>query len=106
MQKAYGISILNIKERLDLWTKLKHYPILMVRQELNILRISIENTRSLDLDRELSILITITQETAPDFTISMDKPYSFWQSSSSITFGFLHDLNEWIIVNLQQIGKY
>ncbi|XP_050449677.1 uncharacterized protein LOC126850576 [Cataglyphis hispanica] len=106
MQMVYGISI-NIKEKLDPWTKLKHYPILMVRQKPNILKISIENIQSLDLDRELSILITITQERAPDFTISLDKPYSFWLSSlSSIAFNFLYDSNEWIIVNLQQIGYY
>ncbi|XP_029670347.1 aminopeptidase N-like [Formica exsecta] len=109
MQKAYGeesIFVLNIKEKMNPWTKLKHYPVLMVRQHPN-LTISIENIKSLDLDRELNILVTITKETAPDFTVSMNKPYTFWISSSSIaTFYFFHDLNEWIIVNTQQIGYY
>ncbi|XP_070155698.1 aminopeptidase N-like [Polyergus mexicanus] len=109
MQKAYGeksISILNIKEKMNSWIKLKHYPVLMVRQYPNM-TISIENNKSLDCCRELNILVTITKETEPDFTISMDKPYTFWLSSSSINnFYFFHHLNEWIIVNTQQIGYY
>ncbi|XP_029667262.1 aminopeptidase Ey-like isoform X2 [Formica exsecta] len=109
MQKAYdeeSRSVLNIKEKMDPWTKLEHYPVLMVRQYPNLI-ISIENINSSVLDKELNILVTITKETAPDFTVSMDKPSTFWISLSNIaTFYFLHDLNEWIIVNTQQIGYY
>ncbi|XP_070155699.1 aminopeptidase N-like [Polyergus mexicanus] len=107
--KISTIGEFNVKEKLDSWTRQKHYPILKVREhDSHYLNISIENIDSLELDMNLRIPLTIVWEK------HMESKSSDWHTiphwwitlSSKTKLFFPRFMNEWIIINLQQIGYY
>lgn len=119
MQKAYdkieisNISKLNIKKIMNPWTELTCYPTLIINQRKNTLIVMphIVSQCYSDLYKDLDIFITATKESAPDFTISIKNSTKYFVKWISLKYRFNiyyfpHDSNEWIIFNLQQVGKY
>lgn len=98
----------NIKEKLNPWALQKHYPILQVREQDDLyLSISVANIDSLELDIKWWIPLTIARENHSDFISQWYIRDDRWITLSGNAKLFLpHQLDEWIIVNLQQTGKY
>ncbi|KAL6446043.1 hypothetical protein ACFW04_001007 [Cataglyphis niger] len=114
MQTAHNKTIIhgftkkfNIKEKLNPWALQKHYPILEVReQENDYLNISVANIDSLELDIKWWIPLTIAAENHSEFISQWYILNDQWITLSGAKFLFPHQLDEWIIVNLQQTGYY
>lgn len=111
---ATNIENINVKEIMDGWTKQKHYPVLKVKQihdytNFQYIRITIEN-----IENHWHTPVTITSQMQSNFTIHPWKIFYKWkefhkfQESNIIWFMDLAidcTREDWIIVNLQQIGK-
>lgn len=115
MQTAHdmtNIEIINITEIMNAWTKQKHYPVLNVTQMhdyiiVQYIRITVENIKNVTKIR-WQIPVIITTQANPNFSIDFSKIYHNWRESNSVQFMDIAvdcKNDEWIIVNLQQIGK-
>lgn len=108
--KIPSMEKFNIKEKLDSWTRQKHYPVLKVREHDSLyLNISVANIDSLELNMNWWIPLSIVRETDLDFISQWQTipRHERWITLLGNTKLFLpRQLNEWIIVNLQQTGKY
>ncbi|KAL6254670.1 hypothetical protein P5V15_013977 [Pogonomyrmex californicus] len=118
MQTAYEAMLIlykfNIKDIMDAWIKQKHYPVIKVKREdlLHVI-ISIDNVNTLHGDNWW-IPVTITSSSNPNFIISTPwQDCDHWLRKTSEFSSLIYcDLSknitkdDWIIVNLQQIGYY
>lgn len=107
-----NIKKFDVKEVMNTWTKQKHYPILRLRAQPDseYVRISVENINNLGEDNWF-IPITVTKQEEPNFKIYTTWRY-YWKAKFLQDFSPYVELSiprkedEWIIVNLQQVGKY
>lgn len=110
--KISNIEKLDIRKAMSAWTKQKHYLVLKLTQpNFEYLEISIENIKSLGKDNWF-IPVIITKQTDSDFTIYKNtswQMYNKWKAQPNLTVSIDLPLapkdDEWIIVNLQQIGN-
>jgi len=93
---------------MDAWTNQMHYPILNAKQDYFDARevtLSVENNIS-EQDNWF-LFVTATTETEHDFTKILR---GYWLKLTPKTYPFIEMTKQrkedWIIVNLQQIGKY
>lgn len=107
LDKSSNEKKINLIEKMDGWIKQKNYPILQVKRNYDgNINILLQNLNS--FGSELWIPITYTTQNNPDFNkISLRdvKWLKFIKESlfSAVTTFF--ENNEWLIINLQQIGK-
>lgn len=102
---------LNIRQTIDLWTDKTYYPVLNVKRDYqndNVL-ISVENL-STQKDDKWQIPVTITTQTKHNFTLPF-RDHGQWLKTTlwySPTCKFFLPYKEhgWVIINLQQTGKY
>jgi len=99
--KLYNNSYnLEIKDVMNSWIRLNYCPVLKVTQHgLFHVKLSIENA----LDQMVGIPVTFTTENYSNF----NKTYrnsNIWSDMNNILLRL--NLSSWIIINIQQTGKY
>ncbi|KMQ84727.1 aminopeptidase n, partial [Lasius niger] len=105
-----NVKKFDVKEMMNAWTKQKHYPILrlIAQPDSEYVRILVENINKLGEDNWF-IPITVTKQEDPNFKIYTTWRY-YWETQFLQDFSPYVELSiprkedEWIIVNLQQVG--
>lgn len=97
----------NIKKLMDTWTMQNHYPVLrMSRNYHNVRTIIWSEMHNVTKQNNWWIPVTYATQTSLNFNVT----WSYIQEWLSPQKSFLYlpsiDKNDWIIINLQQIGKY
>lgn len=98
----------KLKEVMDIWIKQRHYPVVHVIQNNDTGEVTLTQEHFL-LENEIIdndkwwIPVTFTTQTNPDFSNTLPTHWLRPQDQSIIIDGI--NPNDWIIVNLQQIGK-
>lgn len=98
----------GIKDAIDTWSTGIHCPLLYVTRNSTVedtIRISYTNFNKMD---EYRIHVTYTTNSSMNFELSnIDYTYELWLSPIiNEMYIYDTDYNDWIIVNLQQSGKY
>ena len=98
---------LNVKQMMDIWTIQEHCPVLNVTRDYSSGRVIISKEFHDKLDQiPYFIPVTYTKETDLDFDITLPNINScLMQSNPELEIQF-NNKDEWIIVNIQQAGKY
>lgn len=92
----------NIKSVIDIWSNKTYCPILHVSRNRKLRQVYFTY-----ITWQVKNLLHVTYTTKSNMNFEMDNEHQFWLSSSRVTQFILNvDENDWIIVNLQQIGKY
>lgn len=94
----------NITRLMDTWTRQSHYPVLKMARNYRSGRTLIwQDTRNMSEENEWWIPVTYATQTHPNFNVIWS--YQEWLSSQKkfISLSSI-DRNDWIIINLQQIG--
>lgn len=99
-ESTFEVEYINIKETMETWITQKHYPVVKVTEN-NIVVIT---TNSTNEKTRWWIPYTSTSEVNPDFSLSEKSITYILMGTDNIT--YIEMENNWIIVNLQQIGKY
>jgi len=111
MQEALNKSSVphfKVKEVMDTWINQRHYPLVIVTRnyETGETIISQESFRVQEADNDSDnkwVPITWTTQTNPDFSNTLP---NHWLSPVNPNINLQINSNDWIIVNLQQTGKY
>jgi len=108
LNESNDVPNFNVKEKMDPWTKLKHYPVIKVTEQqadflnhMNI-KILIENVNAFNKTMAIPLSFT-TQE---DLYFNNTQPRVWLQSFETDKINLQSLKDEYIIMNIQQAGKY
>jgi len=109
LNESNDVPNFNVKEKMDPWTKLKHYPVIKVTEQqadlLNHMNIKIlfENINAFNK----TMVIPLSFTTQEDHYFNNTQPRVWLQSFETDKIN-LQSLNDemYIIINIQQAGKY
>ncbi|XP_071580929.1 aminopeptidase N-like [Temnothorax nylanderi] len=104
MQAAYdeqNVMYLNLKETMEAWMTREHYPVMNVTQNKTHFVVTTESTSTKESEKEWWIPYIAMVMEESNFPLSKSMRYV------SMNIGhFVHVSEDWLIVNLQQIGYY
>lgn len=97
---------------MDAWTKQMHYPILNVKQDYhNTSYVTISVDNNISYEDNWFIFVTITTETELNFVNIYNEYTTHCLMLTPNLYPYFeiyfpHTTQDWIIANLQQMGKY
>lgn len=104
-------NVYRLKEVMDTWIKRRHFPVVHVTRnnETNEIIVTQEHFRPDNKNKHIDddkwwIPLTFATQTNPDFSNTLPTHWLRPQDQNITITGI--DPNDWIIVNLQQMGEY
>jgi len=106
LNESNDVLNFNVKEKMDPWTKLKRYPVIKVMEQqtdfLNHVNIKILFQNAFNMTMAIPLSFT-TQE---DLYFNNTQPRVWLQSFETDKINLQSLKDEFIIINIQQTGKY
>lgn len=104
-------DVYKLKEVMDTWLKQRHYPVVRVTRNYDTGEtiLTQEHFRSKSKNEHIDsdkwwIPLTLATQTNPDFSNTLPIHWLRPQDKNISIDGI--DINDWVIVNVQQMGKY